>query len=71
MNYREADRVLDEWRELVVRAEQLEAQLPQASRDAYLQLVLYPVKASAVLHELYVAVGRNRLHASQCKCRRE
>lgn len=65
VNYREADRVLDEWRDLVLRAEQLDAQLPDTYRDAFFQLVLYPLKASAVVHELYVAVGRNRLHALQ------
>jgi hypothetical protein len=65
VNYREADRVLGEWRDLVARAERLEAQLPAEYRDAYFQLVLYPVKASAVVQELYVAVGRNRLHAAQ------
>ncbi len=65
VNYREADRVLDEWRDLVLRAEQLDAQLPDAYRDAFFQLVLYPVKASAVVQELYVAAGRNHLHALQ------
>ena len=65
VNYREAERVLGEWRDLVSRAERLEAQLPEEYRDAYFQLVLYPVKASAVVHELYVAVGRNRLHAAR------
>jgi hypothetical protein len=65
VNYREAERVLAEWRDLVTRAEKLERALPEAYRDAYFQLVLYPVKASAVVQELYVAVGRNRLHARQ------
>lgn len=65
VNYREAGRVLAEWRDLVSRAEALEEKLPEAYRDAYFQLVLYPVKASAVVQELYVAVGRNRLHARQ------
>lgn len=65
VNYREADRVLDEWRDLVSRAEQLDAQLSEEYRDAFFQLVLYPLKASAVVHELYVAVGLNHLHAMQ------
>jgi hypothetical protein len=65
VNYREADRVLEEWRDLVRRAEKLNGQVPEAYRDAFFQLVLYPVKASAVVHELYVAVGRNCLHALQ------
>jgi hypothetical protein len=65
VNYREAERMLREWRDLVSRAERLDAELPGEYRDAFFQLVLYPVKASAVVHELYVAVGRNRLHALQ------
>ncbi|HLU07472.1 MAG TPA: glycosyl hydrolase 115 family protein [Woeseiaceae bacterium] len=65
VNYREAERVLGEWQDLVRRAERLEARLPEEYRDAFFQLVLYPVKASAVVHELYISVGRNRLHALQ------
>ena len=65
VNYHEADRVLAEWRDLAGRAEKLNALLPEEYRDAFFQLVLYPVKASAAVHELYAAVGRNRLHAIQ------
>ncbi|HZD52430.1 MAG TPA: glycosyl hydrolase 115 family protein [Woeseiaceae bacterium] len=65
VNYREAERVLAEWHDLVSRAEALEQRLPEAYRDAYFQLVLYPVKASAAVQALYIAVGRNRLHAGQ------
>ena len=43
------------------RAETVEAALPAAYRDAYFQLVLHPILASANLHRLYVAVARNRL----------
>jgi hypothetical protein len=65
VNYDEADRVLAEWTDLVARAEKIEAALPEAARDAYFQLVLYPVKACANLQELHVAAGRNRLYALQ------
>jgi hypothetical protein len=65
VNYREAERVLGEWRDLTVRAEKLNTQLPQEARDAFYQLVLYPVKASGVVHEIYVAAGKNRLYAVQ------
>ncbi|MCR6630468.1 MAG: glycosyl hydrolase 115 family protein [Magnetospirillum sp.] len=64
-NYREAERVLAEWQDLVKRAEMVEAALPAEYHDAFYQLVLYPVKASAGLAELYIAVGRNRLYARQ------
>jgi hypothetical protein len=64
-HYQEADRVLAEWQALAARAESLYSRLPQAERDAFYQLVLYPVKASAVVNELYITVGRNRLYAAQ------
>ncbi len=65
VNYREAERVLGEWSDLVAKAEALHARLPEETRPAFFQLVLYPVKASANLHELYVAAGLNRLYALQ------
>ena len=63
--YREAERLLAEWHDLVTRAEELNAALAPEYRDAFYQLVLYPVKASAGVHELYVSVGLNRLYARQ------
>src|SRR5690606_25423735 len=69
VNYREAERVLAEWSELVAEAQALYAKLPGESRSAFFQLVLYPVEASANLHELYVATGRNRLYALQGRAR--
>lgn len=65
VNYNEAERVLAEWRDLVNRAEKLQRRIAPAARDAYFQLVLYPVKASATVQELYVAAGLNRLYTRQ------
>jgi hypothetical protein len=65
VNYREAETVVAEYDALAARAESLSAALPQEMRDAFYQLVLYPVKACANLNELYVTVGRNRLYAVQ------
>jgi len=56
----EADRVVEDWSALVRRAEAVETQLPADARDAYFQLVLHPIQASANLNELYVTVARNR-----------
>ena len=39
--------------------------LPFDNRDAFYQLVLFPVKASLNLNELWVTVGKNRLYAKQ------
>lgn len=65
VNYGEADRVLAEWGDLVARAERVYAALPEEHRAAFFQLVLYPLKASAGIQNLYVATGRNRLYARQ------
>ena len=49
----------------MTRAEAIYSALPAESRDAFFQLVLYPVQASATVNELYVTVGLNRLYAEQ------
>ena len=65
VNYREAERVVDDYNRLAQRAEALYAALPADAKDAFFQLVLYPVKACAVVNDLYVTVGLNRLYAVQ------
>jgi len=64
-NYREAETVVAEYTALAQRAERLSGILPAQYRDAFYQLVLHPVVASANLNELYVTVARNRLYAQQ------
>ncbi len=61
----EAGRVLAEWDALVERSNALAAKIPASHRDAWYQLVEYPVLASANLNHLHVAVARNRLYAAQ------
>jgi hypothetical protein len=65
VNYREAETVVADYDALAGKAQALYEQLPKEARDAFFQLVLYPVKACATLNDLYVTVGRNRLHAVQ------
>jgi len=65
LNYREAETVVDDYKALAQRAEFVGRQLPAEYRDAYYELVLYPVLASANLNELYVTTAKNRLYASQ------
>lgn len=64
-NYREADRVETDWKTLTAKAEEIEKELPEDQRDAYFELILYPLKASAIVTEMYIAAGRNRLYAKQ------
>lgn len=65
VNYNEADRMLQLWHDLVVKAEALENKIAPEAKDAYYQLVLYPAKASAGVAEIYLAAGRNNLYAKQ------
>jgi hypothetical protein len=65
VNYNESERVVAEYRELAARAQRINDLLPEARRDAFFQLVLYPVKAGAVVNELYGVAGMNRLYARQ------
>jgi hypothetical protein len=65
LNYREAEKVVVDWTNLVNEAETIYSTLPADARDAFYELVLHPVKACAVVNELYVSVARNRLYARQ------
>ncbi|WP_426167647.1 glycosyl hydrolase 115 family protein [Pseudoduganella sp. R-34] len=65
VNYNESERVVGEYRALAEKAERINGQLPEAKRDAFFELVLYPVKAGAVVNELYATAGMNRLYARQ------
>lgn len=65
VNFREFERVVEEYRALAEMAQSIGDQLPPRYQDAYFQLVLYPTVASANLHELYYAVARNRLYSEQ------
>jgi hypothetical protein len=65
INYEEADRVSEEFQSAVNQAEEIYGKLPENYRDAFFQLALFPVKASAQVTQLYVTVGQNRLYAKQ------
>jgi hypothetical protein len=64
-NFQEADRIDSEWQAIGKKAEQIQQELPPAYHDAFFELVLYPVKASAIVNELYITAGKNRLYATQ------
>lgn len=62
-DYSEYDTVVKEYNDLLAKAEKINSALPAEYRDAYFQLVLHPVKASANLHEMYLATAKNRMYA--------
>jgi hypothetical protein len=65
VHYRESETVVEEYNQLAGDAERLSNILPMEYRDAFFQLVLFPVQACANLNELYAAAGRNHLYAQQ------
>ncbi|MEV7041548.1 glycosyl hydrolase 115 family protein [Amycolatopsis sp. NPDC051061] len=65
VNYRELDRVTDEWQALAARSARISARLPAAYRDAFYELVAYEVTASANLYALRRAEFTNLLYAAQ------
>jgi hypothetical protein len=65
VNYNEAERVVEDWKNLAATADKISMELPAERRDAFFELILYPVKACANLNELYVAAAKNQLYATQ------
>lgn len=65
LHYREAERVEASWSELAKRAERLYRKIPDDRKDAYYQLVLHPVKSSALVTQINVLAGRNHLYVKQ------
>ena len=64
-DYQELDRATEQWQQLADRAEQIGARLPAAAQDAYYELVLYEVAASANLYALRRAQFTNIFYAAQ------
>ena len=64
-NYREMDRVTADWQRLAARAERIGRSLPPSYQDAYFELVLYAVKATANLYALRDAEFTNIRYAAQ------
>jgi hypothetical protein len=64
-SYGEAEKVVDDYKKIASRAEELYKKLPVEKRDAFYQLVLFPAKAGAIVNELYLAAGKNDLYYRQ------
>ena len=65
VNYNEAEKVVTDFKTIASRAEKIFDKLPSERRDAFYQLVLFPVKACAIVNELYLAAGKNNLYGRQ------
>lgn len=64
-NYQEAGRVVAEFQAITAKSEEIYKALPAEMRDAFYQLVLFPVQASAQLNEMYFAANQNAVYARQ------
>ncbi len=65
VHFDEAQRVYNQWQALTEEAEHVKKELPPAYRDAFFELILYPLKASAIVNQLYITAGENALYARQ------
>ena len=59
-NYNEWERVKDDYAELATDALKLYYLIPAEARDAFDQLVLWPIQACANLYEMYYAAAMNK-----------
>ncbi|MDI3520071.1 MAG: hypothetical protein PWR04_59 [Anaerophaga sp.] len=65
LHYREAEKVVGEYNLLAAEAREFYETMPENMKDAYYQLVLFPIEACANLNHLYYAAAKNRLYAEQ------
>ncbi|MFA9391986.1 MAG: glycosyl hydrolase 115 family protein [Prolixibacteraceae bacterium] len=64
-NYREADRIIEEYDKLAERSRKVYDQLPETYKSAFYQLVLSPIEMCANINEMYVAAGKNNYYADR------
>ncbi len=63
--YDEAERVNQQFSDLLNRAEKVGSRLPDNCQAAYFEEVLHGIKAGRVLNDLYLATAKNHLYAKQ------
>jgi hypothetical protein len=64
-NYREAETVVSKWKAISDKADSIYSVLDPSKKDAFFQLVLYPVKASYTLNDMYFNLSKNHTYATQ------
>lgn len=64
-NYNEFETVVNDYQKLALDANRLDNEIPQEYKDAYFQLVLYPIDACSNLYEMYFNVAKNKQLASK------
>jgi hypothetical protein len=64
-DYNEAETICSDYLKLAARADSIYKLIPADQRDAYYHLILFPVKASSIVSELYLCAGKNDLFYRQ------
>ncbi|WP_281336438.1 glycosyl hydrolase 115 family protein [Flavobacterium eburneipallidum] len=64
-NYREADRIVDEYNTLVEKSRKVYGKLAEKYKTAFYQLVLSPIEMSANVNEMYVAAAKNKYYGER------
>jgi Rps23 Pro-64 3,4-dihydroxylase Tpa1-like proline 4-hydroxylase len=64
-NYNEFHNVVTDYKNLALDAYRVYNDLPEEYKDAYFQLVLYPIDACSNLYEMYLAQAQNKKFADQ------
>ncbi len=64
-HYNEAESVESSYNQLAKKAEDIYTEISEPYKNAYYQLVLFPIEACANLNRLYISAGKNRLYAAQ------
>ena len=65
IDYNEFENVVSDYQKLEQRARFVYNQIPADQKDAFYQLVMHPVEASANLNALYLYVAKNKFYAKQ------
>jgi hypothetical protein len=64
-DYDEFQRVVDDYNHLAVKAQIINNLISPEYKDAFYELVLHPIEASANLNALYLAATKNKFYASE------
>jgi hypothetical protein len=65
INYREFETIVVDYKKIVNEAQKIYNELPSEYKDAYFQLIFFPVLACSNLGEMYFLLGKNYLYAKQ------
>lgn len=65
VNYREFETVVSDYNILAAKADSINNLIPDNCKDAFFQIVLFPIKASANFNQLYYTTALNHLYYKQ------